>query len=471
MREHVRRIHFIGIGGSGMSGIAEVLMNLGYEVSGSDQASSPVTDHLRNSGVAVNIGHDPALVKGCDVVVVSSAINGSNPEVNAAHNAKVPVIPRAEMLGELMRFRKGIAVTGTHGKTTTTSLVASVLVSGDMDPTFVVGGLVNSAGRNAVLGQGDYLVAEADESDASFLHLQPEIAVVTNIDADHMETYEGDFEKLKRTFIDFLRNLPFYGLAVLCMDDPVVRSIIPAVRKPILTYGSHPDADIRARNIRQQGLSMFFEVDRGGRSEALQIELALPGEHNVCNALAAIAIGTQLGVSDQRIAKALKDFAGIGRRFHVRGDIKLVKGSALLIDDYSHHPREIAATLQAARGAWPGRRLVVVFQPHRFSRTRDLMDDFSQVLAGQDPLLITEVYPAGESSIGGADGRALCRAIRARGRVDPVFVPSLGQLNESLTTIVRDGDVVLTLGAGDIGRASQNLAKKGLAEKGLGAKP
>ncbi|MDJ0955442.1 MAG: UDP-N-acetylmuramate--L-alanine ligase [Arenicellales bacterium] len=465
MREHVRRIHFIGIGGSGMSGLAEVLLNLGYEVSGSDQAATPVTTHLKDSGIAVNIGHDAKLVGDCDVVVVSSAINGSNPEVAAAKASKIPVIPRAEMLAELMRFRKGIAVAGTHGKTTTTSLVASVLARGGLDPTFVVGGMVNSAGRNAVLGTGDYLVAEADESDASFLHLQPEIAVITNIDTDHMDAYSGDFKKLKKTFIDFLQNLPFYGLAVLCLDDTNVQSILPAVRKPILTYGAHPDADVRLTQVSQDGLRMRFEVARKDHTKPLEIELALPGVHNACNALAAIAIGTQLGVSDADIITALKDFAGIGRRFHIRGEIKLSQGSALVVDDYGHHPREIAATLQAARGAWPERRLVVVFQPHRFSRTRDLMDDFSQLLSAQEPLLITEVYPAGEAPISGADGRALCRAIRARGRVDPVFVPSLTQLAESLRNIVRDRDVVLTLGAGDIGRASQNLVATGLGEE------
>ena len=465
MRDHVRRIHFIGIGGSGMSGIAEVLVNLGYQVSGSDKVGTSVTDHLENSGIEVNIGHDAGLVQDCDVVVVSSAINGNNPEVAAARTAKIPVIPRAEMLAELMRFRKGIAVAGTHGKTTTTSLVASVLARGGLDPTFVVGGLVNSAGRNAVLGQGDYLVAEADESDASFLHLQPEIAVITNIDADHMEAYSGDFNKLKQTFIDFIQNLPFYGLAVLCLDDPIVRSVMPAVRKPMLTYGSHVEADIRYSRLRQQGLRMYFCVERRDFTESLDIELALPGEHNACNALAAIAIGTQLGVRDDDIVTALKEFAGIGRRFHVRGEVTLSDGVALVVDDYAHHPREIAATLRAAKGAWPERRLIVVFQPHRYSRTRDLMDDFSQVLAEQDPLIIVDVYPAGEFPVSGADGRALCQAIRARGRGHPVFVPSLALLGECLSSIVRDQDVILTLGAGDIGRGAQNLVAQGLGEQ------
>ena len=463
MRDHVRRIHFIGVGGSGMSGIAEVLTNLGYEVSGSDLAISPVTNHLSSNGIAVTIGHDAGLVEGCDVVVVSAAINGANPEVLAATEAKIPVIPRAEMLGEIMRFRKGIAVAGTHGKTTTTSLVASVLIAGGLDPTFVVGGLVNSAGRNAVLGSGEYLVAEADESDASFLHLQPEISVVTNIDCDHMEAYGGDFDKLKQTFIEFLANLPFYGLAVLCTDDANVNSIVPYVRKPILTYGTQPDADVRCDNIVQDGLCMHFEVVRKGCKKPLGIDLPLPGAHNVCNAVAAVAIGTELGVSDDNIVAALKEFAGIGRRFDVRGKLKLSGGgSALLVDDYGHHPREIEATLQAARDAWPERRLVVVFQPHRYSRTRELMDDFSQVLCTQDPLLVTEVYAAGEAPISSADGRALCRAIRARGRVDPVFVDSLDTLAENLSAIVDDGDVVLTLGAGDIGRASRALADTGL---------
>jgi len=463
VRDHVRRIHFIGVGGSGMSGIAEVLTNLGYQVSGSDLSISPVTDHLIASGIDVNIGHDAGLVGDCDVVVVSSAINGSNPEVLAAMEAKIPVIPRAEMLGEIMRFRKGIAVAGTHGKTTTTSMVASVLVAGGLDPTYVVGGLVNSAGRNAVLGKGEYLVAEADESDASFLHLQPEIAVVTNIDYDHMETYDGDFDKLKQIFIDFLGNLPFYGLAVLCMDDPNVNSIVPDVRKPILTYGTHPEANVRCDNIVQDGLCMHFEVMRKGCKKPLGIELPMPGVHNVCNAVAAIAIATELGVSDDNIVTALRGFAGIGRRFDVRGELRLSKGgSALLVDDYGHHPREIEVTLQAARAAWPERRLVVVFQPHRYSRTRELMDDFSQVLCTQDPLLVTEVYAAGEAQISSADGRALCRAIRARGRVDPVFVASLDTLAESLSAIVCDGDIVLTLGAGDIGRASRALVDTGL---------
>ena len=446
-----------------MSGIAEVLVNLGYEVSGSDWRSSAVTDHLTENGVRVDIGHNQAHVKGCDVVVVSSAIDNDNPEIMAANEAKIPVIPRAEMLGELMRFRKGVAVAGTHGKTTTTSLVASILVAGGLEPTYVVGGMVNSAGRNAVLGKGDYLVAEADESDASFLHLQPEIAIVTNIDRDHMDTYDGDFERLKQTYIDFLANLPFYGLAVLCIDDPVVHDIVPHVRKPILTYGSHPEADYRYDKVSQSGFDMSFEVQRAGRKKPLKVEMPMPGIHNVCNAVAAITVGTELGVANKKIKAALKAFSGIGRRFEVLGEIALPgDGTALLVDDYGHHPRELEVTLEAARNTWPNRRLVAIFQPHRYSRTRDLMDDFSQVLCAQDPLVIAEVYPAGEASISGADGRALCRAIRARGRVDPVFVESLDHLQESLSSIASDGDVVLTLGAGDIGRAARGLVADGL---------
>lgn len=464
MRDSVKRIHFVGIGGSGMSGIAEVLINLGYEVSGSDLHENAATQRLRQFGAHVRIGHDAALVQGCDVVVTSTAVNESNPEVDAALHAKIPVIPRAEMLAELMRFRKGIAVAGTHGKTTATSLVASVLARGGLDPTFVVGGRVNSAESNAKLGSGEFLVAEADESDASFLHLQPLIAVVTNIDADHMDTYEGDFGALKQTFVEFLQNLPFYGLAVLCMDDPVVREISPQVRKPIRTYGTTPTADFHAANITQHGPAMRFDVMRPGHKAPLAIELPMPGHHNVRNALAAIAVGHDLGVSEQALVEGLRDFQGIDRRFDIRGEIKVEHGSALLVDDYAHHPREIQATLRAAADSWPDRRLVVVFQPHRYTRTRDLIDDFSQVLADYDPLIINEVYAAGEPMLSGADGRALCRAIRARGRTDPIFIQSLADLPQALTSIVRDHDVILTLGAGDIGQASKQLAVNGCRE-------
>ncbi|MDZ7842970.1 MAG: UDP-N-acetylmuramate--L-alanine ligase [Gammaproteobacteria bacterium] len=454
MRNRVRRIHFVGIGGAGMSGIAEVLLNLGYQVSGSDIAENAATEHLRVQGVDIHVGHDPRWMENSDVVVVSTAIDSDNVEVRAAQDAKIPVIPRAEMLGELMRFQQGIAVAGTHGKTTTTSLVASVLASGGLDPTFVVGGLVNSVGTNAALGRGEYLVAEADESDASFLHLQPVVAVVTNIDADHMATYGGDFEALKQAFVEFLLNLPFYGRAVLCWDDPVVRSVAGSVHKPILTYGTCAEADIRAVDIRQDGLSTHFRVPG---DPDMQVTLALPGKHNALNALAAIAIGRYLGISDEQIGRGLSEFKGIGRRFQVKGRFATRDGEALVVDDYGHHPRELEVTLDAARQAWPDRRLVVVFQPHRYSRTRDLLDDFSSVLADQEPLIVTEVYAAGESPIAGADGRALCRSIRQRGRTDPVFVESLDELPAVLQDMARDGDVIMTLGAGDIGRRVTDL--------------
>ncbi len=447
-----------------MSGIAEVLLNLGYRISGSDLYENPATERLRASGADIHVGHDAAFVRDSDVVVVSSAVEPANPEVRAARAAKIPVIPRAEMLGELMRFRQGIAVAGTHGKTTTTSLIANVLARGGLDPTFVVGGRVNSVGTNAVLGRGEYLVAEADESDASFLHLQPVIAVVTNIDADHMATYGGDFEALKRTFVQFLHNLPFYGLAVMCVDDPVVREIIGEVRKPFLTYGIDTDADLRAFDLRQDGMRMHFKVRRADSDQAWEFELALPGRHNVLNAVAAIAVGHKVGVDHHDIAAALAEFQGIDRRFQVRGELPVDGGAALVVDDYGHHPREIAATIDAVRGCWPDRRLVVVFQPHRYTRTRDLLDDFSQVLAEQDPLIVTEVYAAGEAPVSGADGRALCRAIRARGRNEPVFVAELADLPGALSSIVQDGDIVLTLGAGDIGQASQRLVDTGLGE-------
>ncbi|MGA8259071.1 MAG: UDP-N-acetylmuramate--L-alanine ligase [Arenicellales bacterium] len=458
MRNQVKRIHFVGIGGAGMSGIAEVLLNLAYQVSGSDIANSPVTARLRAQGAEVHIGHEARLVEKSDVVVVSTAIPADNPEVLAARAAKIPVIPRAEMLGELMRFQQGIAVAGTHGKTTTTSLVASVLASGGLDPTFVVGGLVNSVGTNASLGRGEYLVAEADESDASFLHLQPVVAVVTNIDADHMGTYGGDFGALKQAFVEFLSNLPFYGRAVLCWDDPVVREVAASVHKPILTYGTCREADIRAADIHQRGLETHFLVPG---SPDMRVTLALPGRHNALNALAAIAVGRYLGISDEQIGQGLSQFKGIGRRFQIKGRFPARDGEALVVDDYGHHPRELQVTLDAARRAWPDRRLVVVFQPHRYTRTRDLLDDFAKVLSDQDPLILTEVYPAGESPIAGADGRALCRSIRQRGRTDPVFVESLKDLPAVLYGIVRDGDVVLTLGAGDIGRKASEMVCAG----------
>jgi UDP-N-acetylmuramate--alanine ligase len=457
MRDRVRHVHFVGIGGAGMCGIAEVLKNLDFEVSGSDARESPNTKRLTSLGVAVHIGHDAHLVEGADVVVISSAVTPDNPEVRAARAAKIPVIPRAEMLGELMRLQRGIAIAGTHGKTTTTSLVTSCLAEGGLDPTFVIGGRLNSAGTNARLGRGAYLVAEADESDASFLHLQAFMAVVTNIDADHMATYGGDFERLKQAFIDFLHQLPFYGLAVLCVDDATLRDIMPAVHKPLLTYGLSSDADVRARDIREDGLTMRFIVDVPGTRNWLSVTLNQPGRHNVQNALAAIAIANELGVAKDAIARALANFSGIGRRFQINGDVKLAGGEVMLVDDYGHHPREIAATVDAARRAWPQRRLVVAFQPHRYTRTYDLFDDFTAVLAEIDTLLVTEVYAAGEKPIPGADGRALCRAIRARGRTDPIFVPDVNELPAVLAGLLQPNDIVLTLGAGDIGRVAAAL--------------
>jgi UDP-N-acetylmuramate--alanine ligase len=460
MRDRVRRVHFVGIGGAGMCGIAEVLHNLGFTVSGSDLRESATTERLRALGITVHIGHDARLVAGADACVVSSAVTADNPEVQAARAAKIPVVPRAEMLGELMRLQRGIAVAGTHGKTTTTSLIASLLAEGGLDPTFVIGGRLNSAGAHARLGRGRYLVAEADESDASFLHLMPFMAVVTNIDADHMPTYGGDFERLKQAFVDFLHNLPFYGLAVLCLDDPVVREILPRVHKPVLTYGTVPEADLRATDIRQEGLAMHFRVARGEERGWFEATLNHPGRHNVLNALAAIAVAHELGVPKDAMRRALANFAGIGRRFQLNGRLPVEGGGeVILVDDYAHHPRELAATLEAARAAFPQRRLVVAFQPHRYTRTRDLIDDFSAVLSGLEVLFVTEVYSAGEAPIAGADGRALCRAIRARGRTDPVFVPDVQALPELLKDVLRPNDVLLTMGAGNIGQVAAELPR------------
>ncbi|MEE8511760.1 MAG: UDP-N-acetylmuramate--L-alanine ligase [Acidiferrobacterales bacterium] len=456
MRNWVKRIHFVGIGGVGMSGIAEVLSNLQFEVSGSDIRESANTRRLATHGIAVHIGHDAELVAHADAVVVSSAINGRNPEVAAAKRAKIPVVPRAEMLGELMRLQRGIAVAGTHGKTTTTSLIASVLGEGGLDPTFVIGGQLTSAGSNARLGKGEYLVAEADESDASFLHLQPFVAVVTNIDNDHLGTYGGDFARLKRTFINFLHNLPFYGLAIVCLDDPVVREILGKIQRPTITYGTCPEADVRARNIEQDGLQMRFTVEMSG-AEALELKLRQPGQHNVLNALAAVAVAKELGVATAAISRGLARFEGIGRRFQVLGQVSIDGGDVVLVDDYAHHPRELAVTMTAARHGWPDRRLVVAFQPHRYTRTRDLLDDFSAVLNEVDPLVITEVYSAGEGAISGADGRALCRAIRARGKANPIFVDDVAALPQVLREILRANDVLLTMGAGSIGQVAAGL--------------
>jgi UDP-N-acetylmuramate--alanine ligase len=462
MKDRMRRIHtihFVGIGGSGMSGIAEVLLNLGYTVQGSDVKQGEATARLQELGARVMIGHRAENVAGADVVVVSSAISATNPEVERALAERIPVVQRAEMLGELMRFRYSIAVAGTHGKTTTTSLMASVLAEGGTDPTFVIGGRLKSAASNARLGAGEFLVAEADESDASFTHLQPMIAIVTNVDADHLGTHGGDFGKLKLSFVEFLHNLPFYGLAVICVDDANARALIPDIARPYLTYGFDEGADVRAVDVeRHAGLSKFTVLRPGGAAP-LSIALNLPGRHNVLNALAVIAVATELEVDDGAIQRALAGFQGIERRLQWIADVDTGAGKVTVVDDYGHHPTEIAATVEAARQGWPERRVVLVFQPHRYSRTRDLLDEFAQVLADSDALVVAEVYPAGETPIPGADGKALCRAIRTRGRVEPVLLKSLDELPDALAGIVRDGDVVLTMGAGHIGAVSNDLPR------------
>lgn len=456
----ITRIHFVGIGGTGMSGIAEVLFNLGFKVSGSDIKASAVTERLLGQGIAINIGHLRSNINQVDVVVVSTAIDRTNPEIDEAYLQRIPVIPRAEMLAELMRFRFGIAVAGTHGKTTTTSLTASMLAEGGLDPTFVIGGRLNSVGANAKLGLGNYLVAEADESDASFLYLQPMMAVVTNIDQDHMSTYHGSFQRLKDTFIEFLHHLPFYGVAVLCLDDEGVREVLPQISKPVKTYGVHSNADVRAINIQQQGMHTHYTVVRWGEHQPLSVTLNMPGWHNMLNSLAAITIATCLGVADAAIIKSLAEFKGIGRRFQIQGDITIKGGQVTLVDDYGHHPREIAATLEALRQAWPDRRAVVAFQPHRYSRTRDLFEDFVQVLSTVDLLVLLDVYAAGEQVIAAADGRALSRAIRMRGQVDPVFVEQADDLAQVLAAVIQPGDVVLTLGAGNVGHIATQLPQQ-----------
>jgi UDP-N-acetylmuramate--alanine ligase len=453
-----RRVHFVGIGGVGMSGIAEVLHNLGYTVSGSDRADSATTRRLSSLGIDVRRGHEAGHVADVDVLVTSSAIRADNPELLAARERRIPVVPRAEMLGELMRFRRGIAVAGTHGKTTTTSLTASVLAEAGLDPTFVIGGQLTAAGANARLGTGEYLVAEADESDGSFLMLSPVIAIVTNIDADHLENYDGDFEHVKAAFDSFLHRLPFYGVAVLCVDDAEVAALAGQTPRRTLTYGIDNDPDIRASALRQDGPRMHFDLHLPDAAEPIAVTLNLPGRHNVLNALAACAVGWQLGVPAAALQSALSGFQGVGRRFTLRGEIALDHGSALLVDDYGHHPSELAAVFAAARGGWPDKRLVVAFQPHRYSRTRDLLDDFSRVLADVDVLVLTEVYPAGETPIANADGRALARAVRARGKVDPVLIEHPRELRDALPALLRDGDLLLLLGAGDIGAAANELA-------------
>jgi len=465
MKHKVKRVHFVGIGGAGMSGIAEVLLNLGYEVSGSDLAESANTRRLAAMGVKVSRGHDADHVQRADVVVTSTAVRPDNPEVSAARARRIPIVPRALMLAELMRLKQGIAIAGTHGKTTTTSLIASVLAEAGMDPTFVIGGRLEAAGSNAKLGKGEFIVAEADESDATFLYLQPVLAVVTNIDADHMETYGHDFARLRQAFVDFIQRLPFYGMAVLCLDDLQVRSILPLLTKPITTYGMSEGAQIRAVDVRHEDARMRFRVVRqaapGGVREGpdIAITLNLPGMHNVRNALAAIAVGMEVGAPDAAIAKALAEFGGVGRRFERYGNLPLPDGGALtLIDDYGHHPAEMAATLEAARGAFPGRRVVIAFQPHRYTRTRDCFEDFVKVLSTVDVVLLTEVYPAGEAPIVAADGRALARAVRVQGKTEPIFVDQVGDLPAAILSVARPDDVVLIMGAGSIGSVPAKVA-------------
>ncbi len=456
LMQRVGRIHLVGIGGAGMSGIAEVLHNLGYRVSGSDLAGNAATRRLAEQGVSIFLGHDPAQVEGADVVVISSAVGEDNPEVAAARARRIPVIPRAEMLAELMRFRYGIAVAGTHGKTTTTSLIASVLAEGGLDPTYVIGGRLNSSNSNARLGESRYLVAEADESDASFLHLNPLMVVLTNIDADHLETYDGDLGQLRRAFVEFVQRVPFYGLAVVCADDPNIRAIMPLAGRPLRSYGTEPEADLRAVELRQEGAVTCFTACQEGYPD-LPLRLALPGRHNALNALAAVAVGRELGVEDGAIARALEGFEGIARRFQIYGEGRIAGARVTLIDDYGHHPREIAATLEAIRQAWPGRRLVVVFQPHRYSRTRDLFEDFAAVLSGVDSLVLLEVHAAGEPPVAGADSRSLSRAIRLRGQVEPLFLEQPEELEELLCGVLQDQDLLLTLGAGSIGALARRL--------------
>jgi UDP-N-acetylmuramate--alanine ligase len=458
--QRVRKVHFVGVGGVGMSGIAEVMNTIGYEVSGSDVREGAVTEKLKAAGIKVYRGHAKENVSDVDVVVTSSAVPADNPEIQAARARMIPLVPRAEMLAELMRFSNGIAVAGTHGKTTTTSLVASILAEGGLDPTYVIGGKLNSSASNAKLGSGQYLVAEADESDASFLYLQPMLAVVTNVDADHLSTYGGDFRHLHEAFVEFLHHLPFYGLAIVCVDDEHARSLLPEITRPVIRYGIEQDADICASGIETNGLQSMFDVMLPGSDEPLQITLNLPGRHNILNALAAIAVAYELGVDKEAIRTALKNFAGIGRRMQMYGDIELAVGTITMVDDYGHHPTEVAATLEAVRSSWPERRLVVVFQPHRYSRTQDLFEDFSSVLADVDVLLISEVYAAGEQPIAGADARSLCAAIRQRGKVNPIFVEDINAVDRELVSVLQDGDVLLTLGAGNIGRVASGLPQK-----------
>ena len=454
----IRRIHMIGVGGTGMSGIAEVLVNLGYDVAGSDLRASAVTRRLSSKGVEVFIGHAAENIGSADVVVSSSAVDEQNPEVVAARQARIPVVPRAEMLAELMRYRHGIAVAGTHGKTTTTSLIAAIFGEAELDPTFVIGGLVNSVGSNAQLGASRFLIAEADESDASFLHLQPMVAVVTNIEADHMETYGGDFTVLRRTFLEFLHNLPFYGIAVLCIDDPVIRELLPEVTRQVVTYGFAEDADYQISEMVPVGLSTSFVVRRPEGREPLAVTLNMPGTHNVLNATAALAVACDEGLQDEAMQRGLAGFAGVGRRFTQVADLQFPGGRALLVDDYGHHPTEVRATLESARQAWPERRVVMIYQPHRYTRTRDLYEDFVAVLSSCDVLVLLDVYPAGEEAIPGADSRSLTRSIRQRGQVEPIFAEQIDDVPALLRGLVVEGDVVITQGAGNVARLAQELS-------------
>jgi UDP-N-acetylmuramate--alanine ligase len=466
MKHAVKHIHFVGVGGAGMSGIAEILHNLGYTVSGSDQSDTATTRRLAQLGMRVAIGHDATHIAGADAVVVSTAVRGDNPEVIAARAKRIPVVPRAVMLAELMRLRKGIAIAGTHGKTTTTSLVTSVLAAAGVDPTFVIGGKLQSAGANSRLGSGEYIVVEADESDASFLNLSPILSVVTNIDADHMDTYGHDFARLKQAFVDFLHRMPFYGAAILCGDDPGVRSIVPLVSRPVVTYGLGPEVQVRAVDVQAlPGGQMRFVAQRrnGVAMPDLPVTLNLPGEHNVRNALAAIAVAAEIELPDEPVVRALAQFGGVGRRFERYGEVPAHGGGAFtLIDDYGHHPAEMAAVLAAARGAFPGRRLVLAFQPHRYTRTRDCFEDFVKVMGQADAVLLTEVYPAGEAPIVAADGRSLARALRVAGRIEPVFVDDVAALPQAIVDVARDGDVVIVMGAGSIGAVAAQV--RALAE-------
>ncbi len=461
----IKRLHFVGIGGTGMCGIAEVIRNLGYEVSGSDLKASAVTDRLQQLGIELSFEHKAENVEQADVLVVSSAINTDNPEVARAIERRIPVVPRAEMLAEIMRYRHGIAVAGTHGKTTTTSLLASVFAAANLDPTFVIGGRLTAAGSNAKLGESCFFIAEADESDASFLHLQPMVAVVTNIDADHMSTYGGDFNKLKQTFVDFLHNLPFYGLAVLCTDDQAVREILPLVKRPVITYGFAEDADVRAVDVVQAGMKTCFTLLRKGR-EPLPVCLNLPGRHNVLNALAVVAVASDEGIDDTAILAGMAGFMGVGRRFQIYPDLPVADGSVMLVDDYGHHPREVAAVIKAIRDGWPERRLVMIYQPHRYTRTRDLYEDFVQVLGQTNVLLLLEVFPAGEEPIPGADSRQLCHSIRQRGRLDPLYVERGSDIVPLVQPLLRADDILLCQGAGDIGAIAGQLIRHPLFQTG-----